>query len=126
MLPLIFKVYALLKLERRAEARVTLAEALQANSSRVFFVVLNALPAAAQLAVAAGEIERAVELYALACRYPYVANSHFYADLVGEEAQQWASSLPAPIVAAARQRGRERDLWQTAAELSQELGHLDL
>ena len=73
----------------------------------------NSLPdlgsAAALLALAQGETERAVELYALACRYPYVANSQWFHDVIGRDVAKWEKVLPADVVAAARERGRERD-----------------
>jgi predicted ATPase/DNA-binding CsgD family transcriptional regulator len=79
------------------------------------------LAAAALLLRAKGEVERAVELYALACREPYVANSRWYDDLVGHELHAAAASLPPGIADAAQQRGQQLDMWQTAAQLLVEL-----
>jgi hypothetical protein len=68
-----------------------------------------------------GEKERAVELYALAARYPRVANSHWFDDIVGQHIAAVAATLPPDMVEAARARGQTRDLEATVAELLAEL-----
>jgi hypothetical protein len=68
-----------------------------------------------------GEVERAVELYALASRYPMVAKSRWFADVVGRQIAAAADTLPAERVAVLEQRGRARDLEVTVAELLAEL-----
>ena len=65
--------------------------------------------------------ERAVELYALASRYPDVANSRWFEDVAGKHIAAVAAKLPPDVVSAAQERGRARDLWATAEELLQEL-----
>ena len=70
--------------------------------------------------------ERAVELYALASRYAHVANSRWYEDVAGKHIAAIAATLPPDVVAAAQERGKTRDLWETAAELLQELKHPDV
>jgi tetratricopeptide (TPR) repeat protein len=67
-----------------------------------------------------GEIERAVELYALASQERFVANSKWFADVIGTQIADRAAELPAPIIAAAQRRGRHRDLEATAMELVKE------
>jgi hypothetical protein len=62
-----------------------------------------------------------VELYALASRHPYVANSRWFEDVVGKHVTAAAAALPAEVVTAARERGRARDLEATAGELLAEL-----
>jgi tetratricopeptide (TPR) repeat protein len=84
--------------------------------------VALALPAIALLLADRGQIERAVELYALASRYPYVANSRWFEDVAGREISALTATLPPEVVAAAQARGRARDLWATAEELLAELG----
>ena len=66
--------------------------------------------------------ERAVEVYALASRYPCVANSHWFEGLVGKHVTAIAATLPLEAVAAAQERGRARDPEATVAELLAELG----
>ncbi len=68
-----------------------------------------------------GQYERAVEVYALASRYPGVANSRWYEDVAGHEIAAAAAALPPDVVAAAQERGRARDLWATVKELLEDL-----
>jgi tetratricopeptide (TPR) repeat protein len=82
-----------------------------------FPVLIEALPAAARLLLVQGEAERAVEIYALACTLPAVANSVWFDDVVGKPIAQAAGSLPAAVVAAAKERGRARDVKATLDEL---------
>jgi hypothetical protein len=92
-----------------------------AVQTRATYPLLFALPAVALLRVRRGQSERAIELYALASRYPVVANSRWFEDVAGRQIAQAAASLPPEAVAAARKRGRERDLWATVGELLAEL-----
>lgn len=69
-----------------------------------------------------GQAERAVELYALASRYPFVANSRWFEDVAGRQMAAVADSLPPQVAAAARERGRGLDLEATMEELSVEVG----
>jgi hypothetical protein len=74
---------------------------------------------------AEGQELQAVELYALASRYPFVANSIWFADVVGQKIEAITATLPPETVTAAQERGRARDLWETATELLAEMsGHL--
>jgi DNA-binding SARP family transcriptional activator/predicted ATPase len=82
---------------------------------------LWALPAMALLLAGQYENERAVELYALAMRYPFVAKSRWFDDVVGQKIAAVAATLPAERVAVLEERGRARDLKATAAELLTEL-----
>lgn len=84
--------------------------------------LLFALPLVALLLADQGEQERAVELYALASRYPFVANSCWFEDVAGSHIAAVAATLPPEVVAAAQDRGRVRDLEATVAELLVELG----
>jgi tetratricopeptide (TPR) repeat protein len=69
----------------------------------------------------AGEHERAVELYALASRYPYVAESRWFEDVFGRHIEAVAAALPPEVAEAARDRGRALDLQTTVKELLAEL-----
>lgn len=86
-----------------------------------FFPLIYALPAFALLPVDDGETARAVELSALACYAPFVANSQWFEDVAGRHISAAAESPPTEVVAAAQERGRARDLWETAKELLGEL-----
>jgi tetratricopeptide (TPR) repeat protein len=87
---------------------------------RFFLAALRAVPAAALLLACEGRAECAVEIYALASRYGVVANSQWFKDVVGKEIAAVADTLPPDIVAAAQERGRARDLWETVEELLEE------
>lgn len=84
--------------------------------------LLWALPAMALLLAGEGENERAVELYSLALRFPLVAESRWFADVVGDTLAEVAATLPAERVAILQERGQARDLEATVAELLAELG----
>ncbi|MBN1935279.1 MAG: HEPN domain-containing protein, partial [Anaerolineae bacterium] len=77
--------------------------------------------ASARLLAEQGQAECAVELYALVSRYPYVADSRFYHDMVGQRIATAAATLLPQVREAAEARGRARDLWATARELLAEL-----
>jgi DNA-binding SARP family transcriptional activator len=114
--------YAARGLGQCAQARRYLCEALQiAAELEVFLPIVFALPAVALLWADRGEPEQAVELYGLASRYPFVANSRWFEDIAGREIAAAASTLPPEVVAAAEERGRARDLWATVEELLVEL-----
>jgi hypothetical protein len=68
-----------------------------------------------------GQPERAVELYATASRYPLVSDSRCFEDIMGKHIATVAVMLSPEVVAAARERGRARDLDATVAELLSEL-----
>jgi hypothetical protein len=67
------------------------------------------------------EPERAVELHALAFRYPYFGNSQYRKYTIGRHIAAATANLPPEVVAAAQERGRQRDLFATAKELLSEL-----
>jgi hypothetical protein len=84
-------------------------------------MLFDALPAIALLLADRGQAERAVELYALASRYPQVSNAQWFEDVAGKEIAAVAATLKPDVVAAAQERGRARDLEATAGELLAEL-----
>jgi len=100
-----------------------LYEALRtAAEIRAFTPLMIALPVMALFLADQGEKERAVELYALASRYPFVGNSRWFEDIAGRHIATVAATLPPDVVEAAQERGRARDLNATVAELVVELG----
>jgi tetratricopeptide (TPR) repeat protein len=104
------------------KARACLSRALRyAVETRAFNPLITSLPALALLLADEGDAARAVELYALASRYPYVANSRWFEDVAGKHIAAVAATLPPDVVAAAQEHGRARDLWETAEELLEEL-----
>ena len=107
---------------RTAQARRHLCQVLrQAAEAQDFWRLLYGLSAIARFHAYHGETHRAVELYALALRYPHVANSRWFEDVAGKPIAAVAATLPPDVVAAAQERGRARDLWATAQELLEEL-----
>jgi DNA-binding SARP family transcriptional activator/predicted ATPase len=119
--------YAARGLGQPAQARRHLCEALRIGAETgAFLPLITALPATALLladagGTARGEPECAVELYALASRYQYVAHSRWFEAVAGREIAAAAEALPPEVAAAAQERGRARDLWATAEELLEEL-----
>jgi predicted ATPase/DNA-binding SARP family transcriptional activator len=115
--------YAVRGLGRPCQARQHLCEALRtvADTGGIMPSLMYALPAVALLLADRGEVERAVEVYALASRYPFVANSRWFEDVAGKHIAAVAATLPPEAVAAAQERGRVRDLDATVAELLAEL-----
>jgi tetratricopeptide (TPR) repeat protein len=110
------------RLGKLRQAEEHLYQALRtAIEIRAFLPLMFALPATALLLADRGEKERAMELYALASRYPYVANSRWFEDVAGKYIAAIAVTLPPDVVTAAQERGKARDLWETAAELLDEL-----
>ena len=70
-------------------------------------------------------MERAVEWYGLASRYPFVANSRWFEDVAGRHTTAVAATLPPDVIAAAQERGRARDVETTVARVLAELGEQD-
>ena len=64
-----------------------------------------------------GQIEKAAALYALACKQPYVGNSRFFADVIGQRITAAARSLSPDSLAKVKAQGEILDLWQTAESL---------
>ena len=108
-------------LEHRLESRQHLASALEwASKHQQFMELMVAVAGIALLLADEGEIERAVELYALASRFALVDNSRWFEDVVGQHIAA-AATLPAERVAVLEEAGETRDLEATAAELLTEL-----
>ena len=100
------------------QARLHLAEALRLGvESASVRPLLWALPMIGLFLVDQGEVERAVEIDALASRYEFVANSRWFEDVVGRHIAAAAAQLPPQVVERAKERGRARDLDATVAEL---------
>jgi hypothetical protein len=103
-------------------ARQHLCHAFEiARESETVLPLMWSLPATALLLSDEGQKERAVELYALSSRYPLVAKSRWFAEVVGNTLAEVAATLPAERVAVLKERGRTRDLEATIAELLTEL-----
>jgi DNA-binding SARP family transcriptional activator/predicted ATPase len=114
--------YALRGLGQPAQAKRCLVKVLRTVTEiQALMPLLYALPAAALLMADQGEGERAMELYALASRYPFVSNSRWFEDIAGKHIAAVAARLPQDVVAAAQERGRSRDLEAVVVNLLLEL-----
>ena len=114
--------YAALRQGRLSDAARYFRDLLgRAVAEHLFFPCLFALPGIALWRAERGEKERAVELYALACRYAYVADSRWFEQVAGRDLQAVAAALPSEIGQGAEERGRGRDFWGTVKELLAEL-----
>jgi len=102
------------------QAHNYLAELLQTGTERGDFLALqNAIPVSARYSAETGKSEQAVEIYALASRYSFIANSRWWEDVAGKHIAVVAETLPPEVVEAARARGQARDLEEAAlAELA--------
>jgi predicted ATPase/DNA-binding SARP family transcriptional activator len=106
-----------------SEAKQHAYEALQIASVAPTAVLAfgHAMAIFAYLLGKEGSKEEAVELYALASRYSYVANSCWFRDIIGQYITAAAATLPPEIVETAQARGQALDLWRTVAELLEAL-----
>jgi tetratricopeptide (TPR) repeat protein len=119
---LVFLGFAKRGLDQISKARVYFYKALGvAAENESYLAVYHILPGIALLFADQGDIERAVELYALAATQGIVANSKWFDDIAGDEIAAPAEELPPDIVEAAKARGRVLDLWETAKALLAEL-----
>ena len=110
--------YAARRAGQSSEAGEHLLHALQmATEIGAFLPLVYALPAMALLLADQGEQERAIELYQLASRYPLVAKSRWFEDIVGRHIAGVAAALPPEVVAAAQECGLSRNLEITVKEL---------
>ena len=106
-----------------ALARQFVVEALAIGVDlEAFMPVIYGLPVAAMLLADQGAVDRAVEIYACASRYEFVAQSRWFEDTVGQQIRTVAASLPAEAVASAQERGRAQDWDAMAAEVLNEIG----
>jgi tetratricopeptide (TPR) repeat protein len=117
-----FPGYAAHKLGHLYRAQQCFGRVLRLSAeSRSLWALLYTLPGVAALLADRGKAERAVEIYALAACYPFVANSRWFEDVAGKDIAAAAEALPPEVVAAAQARGRAADPWVVTEELLREL-----
>jgi tetratricopeptide (TPR) repeat protein len=104
-----------------------LGEALQIVAETGSFLALGwVIPGVVVLLLDQGQRELAVELYAMAsARYPFVRDSRWFEDVIGQRVAAAAADLPPAVVEAAQLRGKARDQAETVAELLVGLGKAD-
>ena len=117
---LIWLGYAKYALGDKIQAGQHLVKALQIGTKISSYPTLwLPLPLAALLCADQGELEQTVELYSLFLAFCLDdwASSIYFEDLAGRKIAVLATTLPPEVVAAAEERGRQRDLWETAEKL---------
>jgi tetratricopeptide (TPR) repeat protein len=115
-------VYTQLGLGQSHQAKLYLCEILQIGISiSGVYPILYILLAASLILIESGDTEKGLEISALAERYPFVGNSRWFEDIAGREIAEAADSLSPEVVTAAEERGKKRDIWETAKELLEEL-----
>ena len=93
-------------------------EALKLMYSDInLLLTLYEISAVALLLANQGETEFAVELYALASRHPFVANSIWFQDIYGKPIQAASVSLSPETITAAQARGRSLEIQDTMGKL---------
>jgi DNA-binding SARP family transcriptional activator/predicted ATPase len=107
---------------RNEAGRHFLTELRWAVERRCFMPLPSTLSGIALLLADGGQAERAVEVYALAARYPLVANSQWFEEIVGGEMAAVAAQLPPQAAQVAHARGQAADLWQAATKWLETLG----
>ncbi|MCB9156310.1 MAG: tetratricopeptide repeat protein [Caldilineaceae bacterium] len=89
-----------------------------AVATQSFLSLLHIFPAVAlYLSGQRQQAAFALEIYALISQYGHVANSRWFAEIVGDHLQATQASLPAALIAKALRRGKHRDMWSTARGL---------
>ena len=83
------------------------------------------LPAAALLLVDLGDVEEAVEIYAVAMCNPGIRNSRWIQELIGRDISAVESSLPPEVVQAAQKRGQARDIFSAAKDILDQYGSMN-
>jgi ATP/maltotriose-dependent transcriptional regulator MalT len=99
-------------------ARLHLARALRSGIEiHSVTPVMYCLPVAALLAFDEGRLEHAIELYSMAQRFGHITNSHWFRQVACQELDELCATLSPVVAAAAKARGREMDVWETAGDL---------
>jgi tetratricopeptide (TPR) repeat protein len=121
--PLAYSAVAALKLGRRSQVRQRFCDALRtAIALGGLYPLIYVLAAIAQFLVDEGQAEQATELYALVSRYPLMATSRAFEDVIGQHVAAATTTLSPEVIAAAQERGKARNLNGAAAALLEELG----
>jgi tetratricopeptide (TPR) repeat protein len=111
-----------LKLNRTERAKEHIQDSFQIGVKiNSILVHIPTLGAAALYLANGGNLERAVEIYALASRYPLIAKSKWFQEVIEAPLNSMTASLSPEVIFTAQERGRERDLDETVKELLAEL-----
>ncbi len=100
----------------------TVREALVVSRSlNYYFLSWLAISGYARLLFDLGQPEKAIELYTLSRNFPYIQNSRWFADVAGNDINQYMTTLPKEIVESAQKRGQALDYKETVDRLVEEL-----
>lgn len=103
-------------------AQASIREALQIGVDiKAAMTIYQALGACAVWVGRQGDPQRALALYSLVRCNPTLAKSRWFEEIYGRQVAELADGLPVEAAAAAQERGRALDLWETARALIQEL-----
>jgi tetratricopeptide (TPR) repeat protein len=107
------------------QARQHLVEALEiVVQIREFYTLLHVMPIIPVVLADeddAGLKERAAELHGLCMSQPFLAHAQLFEDIAWRHIRAATASLPPEVAAAAQERGRALDWWETAEALLNEL-----
>ena len=105
-----------------AMTRHFLREALKnALELKDYIHLITSLPVAALFLTRIGKTRRALQVWEAARSQPYIANSRWDEEVVGQVIQTAASVLTPDELETARSLGRETSLWEMAEALFQEI-----
>jgi len=85
----------------------------------------NIMAAAAFLQATENEAVSALEYYTLAQQHPFIANSRWFADVVGKRVAAASATLSSEAALLAATRGETMDMWETVVFLQEWLAELD-
>jgi predicted ATPase/DNA-binding SARP family transcriptional activator len=92
-----------------------------AQQAHVYQTAAMVLIGIALLLIDEGQVERAIELDEVTQRFPLIEKSPWYNGLLRRLLDQLVCNVTSETVRAARERGRQRDLFATVQELLQEI-----
>jgi tetratricopeptide (TPR) repeat protein len=122
----LLSAFAARGLGQHAQARRLVAEGLQIAADHWDLIhLIDTLPAAALLLLDRGETARAIETFELARTLPFIGHDAWAQDVVGRPIREATEDLPPDVSAAARERGRARDLQATCRDLAEEFEKMD-
>jgi len=85
------------------------------------FFLMQTFPGVALYLAQSGDLVRSVEIWTLACNKPFVANSKWHNQIVGQVIRERTADMMAETIEVAAKRGSEMDEWETAVSLLLEL-----
>jgi tetratricopeptide (TPR) repeat protein len=120
-LAMVGRCWLTIALERSGDYRGALRVLMEATGWAVahpaYYARVEAISSSAPVLLAAGDPVKAIEVVELARMHPMLANSVWHEEVVRRPIAEAAATLPPEVVAAAKERGRARDIQTTLEEL---------